>query len=327
MLDLLKKLFGAEIDPQALKVKEAVELVLDESVPRVRWVRGYKKKMTPAVEKALAHCAELAGQIPGVLDLTGERKSSLSILKGFLANEQQAPCIIKQSGELKEFLTNEESDELYILLTMVRQVKTAYGSKLQGNMLVRDVAQKAYLFEDHQLILPSRTVDEAFNAIQLGLLKVLAHHALELILAEQGRESELEHLRDELEVKLKIMRTERRGMVLEWNDPKKREVYTNSQKLLEEIETELNQVRTQSEQGDYYLDRLLDVLDNPEQYLSVELIPMQVDRLGIFVGSESCDNKDGMCVAEFKLGENDRRSAVLIKCLREEVLELAQKVY
>jgi hypothetical protein len=319
MLNLIRKLFSVENDPQALKVKEAIELVVAESVPKIRYISGYQKKLRQPVEAALKFCGEMAGQIPGTVDLSDKDKTNLALMGGFFKNYEHAREIVASSKEVKEFLDKHKANEIYVLLVMHRQEKRQYGSRLQGEILVKDIPQKAVLFDRHELIFPSATVEDAYKAVQLGLLKVLAHHSLELIMAEQGREIELGKLRDELDVKLKIMRKERQQMVLEWKDSESQQTYTDSQRLLDEIEDELKRVRSQTDQRDYYLDQVIDVVGHPEQYLSVNLTPMKLDRLGIFVKSKSCTLDDELCVAEFSLVTDEKRSVVLIKCHRDQL--------
>ena len=319
MLDLLKKILGAETDPYALTIKEATELVVEESIHKIRLLGGYQKKLRQPVETALRHCADLAMKIPGILDISGNDKTHIELIRCLFDDEDHARQVVSESPELKEFLTRKNVEEVFFLLTMQRQEKSSFGARLQGEMIVRDVLEKAVLFDDFKVTLPSETIEAAYHSISLALLKVLAHQALENTLALQQRELELEKLRDEVEVKLKIMKHGRQQVVFDSSDSESQNPVFESQNLLDEIETELDQVESKTDQREFYLNQLTEVLIRPDQYLSVDLIPLKINRLGFFVRERSCDAEGAECIAEFKSVDGESRSAVLIKCRRDQL--------
>ena len=109
-------------------------------------------------------------------------------------------------------------------------------------------------------------------------------------------------------------------MAFESIDAESKNMVVESQNLLDGIEKELDQVETITIQPDFYLNQLIDVLSHPGQYLSVNLIPMRINRLGFFVKEQSCGAEGAICIAEFKSGDNENRSVVLIKCRRDQLM-------
>gem|GEM_PF-2720832 len=319
MFQLLKQMLGVHTDPFSQDIKEAIELVVDESIHKVRLVNGYQRKLREPVHTALTYCAELAQQIPATLDLSHKDPVNVSIINGLFKSPEQARTVVAKSTEVKRFLDQNKVDELYVLMTMQRHTKTVFDSGIQGQIVVRDIATKAYLFEDHKLILPSETIEGAFHAIRTALLKVLSHMALEDTLDRQRREVELEQLRDELDVKLKLMREERQQMALHWDDPESKQLYVESQSLLHEVEQELAKVLSTTGRLESYLDRIMDILIEPGQHIRLDLLPMKLNRLGVFVRDESSDAEDVVHIAEFTFGESESRSVILLKCHRDQL--------
>lgn len=322
MLSLLKKILGIETNPISMTVREAIELVVDESIHKIRLIGGYRKKLRQPVETALSHCADLAKQIPATLDISAKDKTSMALINGFFNDPDQVRKVVSESSDLKDFLDQKKADALYLVMTMQRLEKTTFGSSVQGEIVVRDVIENAIYFEDHKVILPAETIEEAFHSISLGLLKVLAHQALEHTLAMQKRELELEKLQDEVAVKLKILEKDRKQMAFESIDAESKNLVVESQNLLDGIEKELGQVETITIQPDFYLNQLIEVLSHPGQYISVNLIPMRINRLGFFVKEPSCSAEGTICIAEFNIGAKERRSVVLIKCHRDQLERL-----
>jgi len=319
MFSSLKKILGTETDPFSLTIKEAIELVVDESIHNIRFVHGYRKKLREPVETAVNYCTDLARNIPGALDLDDEDPAVSAIIGGFFTDSEQARKVVSESPEVKRFLKEKSVNEIYALVTMKRRTKTVYDSGIQGQIVIRDIATKAYLFEDHKFILPSETIEEAFHAIRLGLLKILSHQALEQSLDLQRRKLELEHLREELDVKVRLMREERQQMTIEGNGSQGENVYIESQHLLHEVEQELAKVHSQSDHQEDYLNRVIDILSHPSRYLSLNLIPMRINRLGLFVKDDADSATDSFRIAEFTSGDAESRSAVLIKCHRDQL--------
>jgi len=319
MFSRLKKILGVETDPFSVPLNDAIEMVVDESIHKIRLLNGYRRKLREPVETALSYCAALADNIPGTLDLSGKNPDVSAIIGGFFKNSEEARRVVRESTEVNRFLSNNRVDELYLLMTMNRRQKTVYDSGVQGQIVVRDIATKAYLFDGHKLILPSETLEEAYQAIRLALLKSLSHISLELTLDRQRREVELEQLRDELDVKLKLMRDERKEMALEGNDVEGDSLCVESQNLLNEVEQELTKVQSSGNPLKSYLNQVIEILSHPGQYIDLKLIPMKMNRLGVFVKDDSDGEEGGVRIAEFTFGDTVSRSVVLIKCHRNQL--------
>ena len=308
LIQFLGEKLGLTAESIRPDIQDAIELVLDNSCPKIRLIRGHKKKLRQPVESALSFIAELIETLPGPLDVTSDET--------FFVNEDQLKQTLANDPDLNEFLSRNSAAVFFVLLTMDREVKTIFGSRLQGEIVMRDVALKAVNFSDHKFRAPSVTMADVNQTLEKGVLQILAHWSLENVLEEQSRKEELSLLKEEVAAKLKILAADRQQLVLEWDAGSGMPSYTTAQKLLERIEDELNAINTKSLDADYYLGEVTRVLSHPNDFFTAENVSMHFDRAGILLDGKTSEGKDDIRALEVKLGGTLRRSCVLLKCSR-----------
>jgi hypothetical protein len=298
-------------------IQEAIELVLDHSCPKIRLIRGYQKRIRQPVESALNHIAGLIDKIPGPLEVTSDSAIDDVLVKSFFLNRDQLRNTLAGTPDVEAYLPGAASDTFFVLLTMGREVKTIFGARQEGEILLRDVAMEAIQFSDHKFRVPSPSMAELKDAVEKGLLQILAHWALESILEEQSRKEELSLLREELKAKLNTVASERQRMVLQWRSEIDRQPYAEAQKMLERIENELNAIKAKTIDAGYYLGEVSRVMTHASDYLTAEKAAFHFDRMGIPLDGKSSEDKADMDVLEIKLGDTLRRSCVFLKCSRK----------
>lgn len=320
--NLIRSWFGAPSGSSTDALQEAIEVVVDNSTPKIRLVRGYKKKLKPPVESALDFIADLIKTIPGPIDATDQSLADNLLIKAFFLNRDEFEAIISVDEDLNAFFAENQPGDFFVMLGMQRDAKTTFGSRLQGDIVVRDVAMQSVTFSDQRFRAPSVSMDAAYQNLALGVLQVLAHQALEIILAEQARQTELEQLADELTAKIKAMARARRNLVLKKKDAADMHSYQEGQELLNQVEAELNTIETEQRGQNYYLDRLIQVLQHPENYITTELSTLHLDRTGILLSGKSDDPQKNINVLDVQLSDNPLRSVVFLKCNRETLMEV-----
>ena len=316
LIQFIGEKLGLTAESTCPGIQDAIELVLENSCPKIRLIRGHKKKLRQPVESALSFIAELIETLPGPLDVTTDKAFYDVLVKTFFVNEDQLKQILANDPDLNEFLSRNSTDVFFVLLTMDRDVKTIFGSRLQGEIVLRDVAMQAVNFSDHKFRAPSATLADFNQTLERGVLQILAHWSLENVLEEQSRKEELSLLREEVAAKLKILATDRQQMVLEWRAGSGMQSYTAAQKLLERIEDELTTIKTKSLDMEYYLEEVTRVMSNPNDFFTAEHVAMHFDRVGILLDGKTSEEKDDIHALEVKLGGTLRRSCVLLKCSR-----------
>jgi hypothetical protein len=307
-------MLGLDPDSSSIAIRDAIEIVVDNSSPKIRLIGGYKKKLRLPVETALDHIDRLIQTIPGPVDVTDRSSLNDLLSRAFFMNGEELETTIANDPELEEFLAREKEQAFFVLLAMDRDVNTYFGSELQGEILFRDVALRSVGFSNHKFQVPSLTMAEAVQALKLGALQILAHQALEIILEEQSRKGELKDLKDELTARIGMMARERQQMILERKDASRMQTYKKAQELLDTVEAELRLIKTEQLDLDYYLNRVEHVLNYPGKYLASEQVTMHFDRMGILIEGEPDDSNDELRVLDVKFNFNERRSALFLKC-------------
>lgn len=313
---VIRTKLGLDPDTNRPGIQDAIELVLDNSCPKIRLIRNHRKKLRQPVASALDFIGKLIETLPDPLDITSEQAREDVLTKAFFVNADHLKRVLTRDPDLQKFLSQNPIVDFFVLLTMDRKVKTIFGSRSQGEIIIRDVALKAADFSNHKFRAPSATMDDLNQSLEKGVLQILAHWALENILEEQSRKEELSQLREEVAVKLKIMGTERRQMVLQWRDDPGKQPYHEAQKLLDKIEHELNLIKARSRDTDYYLAEVTRILSHPDDFVTAQEIAMHFDRTGILIDGLSSEGKHDIRVLELKLGDDLRRSCVPLKCSR-----------
>jgi len=314
LVHFIKSMLGFDTDLSNAVIRNAIEIVVDNSSPKIRLIRGYKKKLRQPVESALDHIDGLIDNIPGPVDVVDRSRVNDLLAKAFFMNGEDLETAVANDPDLNDFFTRQKDQVFFVLLTMDRDVNTYFGSRLQGEILVRDVALKSVDFSEHKFRVPSLTMDEAVQALKLGALQILAHQALEMILEEQSRKGELKELKDELTAQVGMMARERQRMILEWKDPGRVKTCKEAQELLDAVEAELRVIKTEQLDLDYYLNRVEHVLNHPDKYLASEQVTMHFDRMGILIEGEPHDSNDEVRVLDVKFHFNQSRSALFLKC-------------
>lgn len=316
LIQIAREKLGLAAESTRPDIQDAIELVLDNSCPKIRLIRGHKKKLRQPVLSALNFIAELIDALPGVLDVTADSAVENVLVRSFFLDKEQLQNTLANDPDVKDFLSRTSGDDFFVLLTMDRVVKTIFGSRLQGEIVVRDVALKAVSFSDHKFRVPSPTPVDLNQSLERGILRILAHWTLENILAEQSRKEELSQLKDEVAAKLKILTRERHQLVLEWRAGPEMPSYAAAQKMLERVADELKVINARALDLNYYLGEVIRVLDHPGEFLTAEPITMHFDRMGILLDGKPSDGNDGVRVLEVKLGDKLHKSCVLLKCSR-----------
>jgi hypothetical protein len=110
-------------------IEDAIELVLDNSCPKIRLIRGHKKKLRQPVESALNFISKLVETTPGPLDVSSDSALDDVLVKSFFLHKDQLKNTVVDDPDLKDFLLRESNGDFSVLLTMNREVKTISGSR------------------------------------------------------------------------------------------------------------------------------------------------------------------------------------------------------
>lgn len=294
MLRLLQHIFSGDKHksyPESL-VREAIERAVDGTDPWIRAVSGYKKKLRPAILRAIDHVVALVDALPPPLPVSLRGYGEDKKLKAFFISSVDMKKIIREDRNLGEFLKGLQgaSSQVIALLAMEKQEKMILGVELSGDIDIRDVPQVAISFEAHRLIDPAGNEKETHRHLKLRVFDHLLSLALKRLTIVKSERKDLERRRELLQAKLNLL--ERWGWG--FNDPStevKLDV-AGVEKLLGHIEEQLLELGGNDHMLEKYLEIVADVLGQPKDYLWATNEKIFVNRMGIKRGEAAIDTSE-----------------------------------
>lgn len=122
MLRLLQSIFGNERQgsyPEPL-FREAIERAVDGTDPWLRGVSGYRKKLRPAVIRAIDHVVALVEALPPPVPMSLARYTDDRLLKSIFISAGDMKQVVAGDRSLAEFKRQEAADDaLELALSML----------------------------------------------------------------------------------------------------------------------------------------------------------------------------------------------------------------
>jgi hypothetical protein len=285
VLKLLQSIFGGGERkgvpyPPSL-VEAAIDRALDATDPRIRAVSGHRKRLQPAILKAIDHVVALVEGLPAPVEASAKSYGDDAGLSAFFASTDRMSEVFGADRALIEFLASPEgvgTEPILALLAVERTERKVLGMAVQGDRVMQEVAQIQVSFDKHRLVDPSATIEE----LQKKLRRRAFDHLLAMALArivEVGNEREaLEQSQSVLRSKLRALQSARFGFSEDGGEAP--DAATLEAKL-GDIELKLSETGS----GATALPRHLEILEGAllaaEEQLYVRPVTILMDRLGI----------------------------------------------
>ncbi len=305
MLRLLQSLFGGDTKqgsyPESL-VKEAIERAVDGTDPWIRAVSGYKKKLRPAVIRAIDHVVALVDGLPPPMAVEPGGYGSDPRLKAFFISADEMRKVVGSDRNLADYLrgAHNASPRVVALLVMEKQEKAILGVELSGDIVMRDVPQVTVSFDTHRFFDPSGSEEETRRQLMRRAYDHLLSLALRRITTVKTERENLERYRTLLQSKLNLL--ERGGWGFDPTGSTESPNVAGVEELLGQIEAQLLELGGDDRTLQVYLDIVIDVLGRPGEHLWVGKETLIVDRMGIKRGQAASDapelTLDVLCNAE-----------------------------
>jgi hypothetical protein len=286
MLRLFQSIFGAGGvkaggHPPEL-VERGIERALDATDPRIRAVGGFRRKLEPAVIKAIDHVKALAMDLPAPVEASHATYGDDLRLSTFFASADRMSEVFGADRALIEYLHSPEgvgTAPVLAVLLVERSERKVLGMAVQGDQVMQDVAQVRVSFDRHRLLDPGDDEEK--------LRRAIARRAYDQLLAMAlARITEVGGERESLEASQSVLRAKRRALQSagwdfsaaggdEGGDAAAIEA------KLADIEKQLQATGTGSTAIPRHLDILVETLSAPQQALWVEPVKILMDRMGI----------------------------------------------
>ncbi len=289
MLRFLSSLFAANQDeadglPETL-LDAAIERAVEGTDRRLRALGNYRKRLREPVALAARHVIGLVRQLPEATEISSVQYGGDPRLRAAFVSPEHLNEVLGRFWAIREYLEAHSDlppDDIFGLLTMSRQERQVLGMELDGDTLKRDVLQTAVSFTDHRYLAPTDSERVTRRELMKRAFDFLLEKALERMVAEKARRGDLARERQLLHRKLAALKSGHWGLdtvFSETDEPTPR---------LEELEAEIEAL--EAELGRYggielgleeSLRHVMDTLGQPEQWLALRSIRLNLDYRGI----------------------------------------------
>ena len=297
--------------PDSGFLAQAIERVVDETLPRLRAVPGYRRRLEGPVTDAFLYIDELVEHMPGSFQCSRSAFSADPRVKSFFVNPRHMQEVFSQSKDVRElFDAAPQAEECCALVCMRMEERTKFGVAQSGDTVHRDVLQTSVSFTDHQVYTPGVNEKDARRALKCcifgGILKYTREKLVEAKNSDIERRKRLSMLRSQLR------KVDRQAMF------EKQRI--DLQMQIEDIEDAIKQAARRPATLEDRLALVADMLRNASQFVSASFQHLHLSHMGIKVEQESSVPVHEIDIAEIRIATREPRVAALVRFPRCELL-------
>ena len=302
-------------------IEKAIDIIIEETDPRLRLVSGYKRKLRKPVIRSLVYVKRLITRIPGAFEVSRRNYGNDPQISALFGSADGIDELVSHSKVLKKYFEdNPDQDRVYVPMAMKRTEKTVLGMELSGDIVRREVAQVAVNFSDHWLGICGSGESELRDLLRWRGIHNLAITALEHIVRLKMKTSELEKQRALLKKKLRGLQAQHRGLdALTADAADEIEDKQLLTRHLDETEGQLREAHANPDTLEDYLAEVCRVFDHPSHHLRVNPGSVRVNRMNIKVEDDSSDRGAEVFSAEIAVGNNPSFQAILARFNRKDI--------
>jgi hypothetical protein len=321
---LLDRLRGRYERLDERDIERAIDIVIEQTDPRLRFVRGYRRKLRKPVVRSLVYTDDLVTRIPGPFEISRRTYGSVPQVNALFGSADDIEVLFARNNMLQRFFRDTPGcDLVYVPLIMLRREKRVLGMALSGDIVRRDVARTTVNFSEHRLgIVCAASEAELRGELQWRGIHFLAVTALENITRLKTGTAQLEEQRALLKMKLRDVQAQHRGLdALVAAPPEDEQQQQVLQQRLDETGRKLQEARAGVATLDDYLDQVCKVCNHPSHFLRVRHNSVTVDRMGIVPDAMSHQQGAEVVSATVSIGRNPPVEVLLAAFQRASMAE------
>ena len=288
MLSLFKSVFGRV--PKNLEgldsrqINLAIDQVVDGTDPRLRVVSGYRKRLRPAVIKAINTTMELVDGLSSPKELSRKSFSREDSIRSIFTSPDHISDFLSRCQVLHNYLKRQTSvalDNIHALLLVGHKETHMLGMELDEGIIRRDVPQISIHFSNPRLICPAESESTSHQETNKQVFDFFIVEALKRLISERSQQSKDQHQYELLVRKLKTL--EAANWSFEWLLNQQQEGLVDNYKLKNEISGlagQLKESATEPVTLEYYLKVISDTLIAASELLRRTRIRLKMDRMG-----------------------------------------------
>jgi len=319
---LLDRLRGRYERLDEQDIERAIGIAVEQTDPRLRYVRGFRRKLRKPVVRSLVYVDDLVTRIPGPFEISRRTYGSDPQVNALFGSADDIETLCAHSRMLQDFFRDTPGcDRVYVPLIMLRREKRILGMALSGDTVHRDVARTSVNFSEHRLgIVCAAHEAELRGELKWRGIHFLAVTALENIVRLKAGTAQLEEQRALLKMKLRDMQAQHRGLdALVAAPPADTQEQLALEQRLEETGRKLQEAHAGVVTLDDYLDQVCRVLNHPSHFLQVKRNSVMVDRMGIKLDGMSHEQGGEVFSATLTIGSHPDLEIILAAFTRSSI--------
>lgn len=282
MFSLFQSIFGAEKTrqyPESL-IEEATQRVVDGTDSRLRTLPGYRRALRDPVIHAIDAVVALVDRLPPPVAANRDDYTTDVRLSTLFASAGRMLDLFAGDDALREFRDSpaSASGRAVALLVAQRIEKEVRGMQIEGEMLRRDVAQVAVSFNEHYLLAPAPSDEEACRQIKRRAFDHLLSLGLSRIDAAESERADLTAQCALLRRKLKALQLG--SLDFDASRPGGPQA-TTLQAELDETERRLAAIGADDRTLHAHLDIVVEVLTDAQRQLWLDDVELHLDGMNI----------------------------------------------
>lgn len=325
---LLQSIFSGSSQPGKFDKElmlRGIERVVDGTDPRLRAVSHYRRKLWDPVERAIDFVVNFVNALPPAIVADRQGYMTDPRLRALFASPDSLRETLSFSDGTRNYLKQAPGPlpaELYAGLGPVRVEKNVLGIEMDGEILRRDVPQTIVNFCDHRLVFLNDNEQDTRRELMRRTADYLIETALHRLTASRVQKTQLEQQqRKLLQQKANLLKKAQVGFESLTGPAASKPVdLATLEQQLEQVETELGQLRADTATLDKHLAKVAATLSEPEKYLRLESVPLTLDHTNTKVPANSPRIANSMTFEEIVLGKDRRLAALFVRFPSGELL-------
>ncbi|MBS1209733.1 MAG: hypothetical protein H6R19_2131 [Proteobacteria bacterium] len=297
-------------------VEETIDYVVKMTDARLTLINHYRQRLTGPVTRSLQYLNALRTSLPPTHEVAPLSWSLDPTMRAFYGQPADLINSFAHCQPLHNYAaTASPLDPVYAVLAMDIEEQQRFGVGMQGDMVVRDVAQSALSFSHHRLRLFARSETDLRRSIARRMLDELALIALDRMQDEQSQRRELAEHRNLLAARLSTFAQRGAGaesFLGEAGAMVSDEESSVLLRRLEENETQLAALGCPTETLDHQLDYLAEVLAEPMRFIQMEYRQQYLDSMNMIVDEHSGERIE-FCIASVVRQPPKRRAFLPVR--------------